>query len=152
MMMKPTPDPKGYLRISFYKNAKSSTKKVHRLVAEAFILNSNNLPQVNHKDEDKTNNCVENLEWCSNAYNSRYGTCTERTREKNLNCKSTSVPIRCVETGEVFPSFQEAERVTGAKNIFWCCVGKRHTSGGVHWEYASSIRRPDNKKICEIAV
>lgn len=146
-IMKPTPDQKGYLRITFYENGRNSTRKIHRLVAEAFIPNPSNLPQVNHKDEDKENNAAENLEWCTNNYNRRYGTATERTRKANMNCESTSVPVHCVETGEVYPSIREAARKTGAKNIFWCCVGKRNTSGGYHWEYASNIRRLDNRKV-----
>lgn len=147
MIMKPTPDQKGYLRISFYENGRNNTRKVHRLVAEAFIDNPKNLPQVNHKDEDKENNKVDNLEWCTNLYNRGYGTATERTRIANLNCESTSVPVRCIETDEIYPSMQEAARVTGAKNIFWCCVGRRRTSGGFHWEYTGNIRRVDNRKV-----
>lgn len=146
-IMKPTPDTKGYLRISFYENGKSRTFKVHRLVAQAFIPNPENLPQVNHKDENKSNNAVSNLEWCTNSYNRNYGTATERTRLANTNCKSTSAPVKCLETGEIFPSLMEAERKTGAKNIFWCCKGKRNTSGGFHWEYAGNVRRIDNRKV-----
>ena len=71
-IMKPTPDNKGYLRISFYEYGKSHTKKVHRLVAEAFIENPNNLPQVNHKNEDKLDNRVENLEWVDNGENQKH--------------------------------------------------------------------------------
>jgi len=146
LIMKPGKDKKGYLRISFYENGKSNTRKVHRLVAEAFIVNSDNLPQVNHKNEDKSDNSVGNLEWCTNSYNRYYGTATERTQKANMNCKSTSVPVRCIETDTIYPSIREAARDTGAKNIFWCCVGKRQTSNGLHWEYADNIRRVDNRK------
>lgn len=135
-ILKPTIDTKGYLRISFYDNGKGNTKKVHRLVAEAFLPNRLKLPQVNHKDEDKENNHVDNLEWCDNAYNRYYGTATERTARANLNCKTTSRPVRCVETGAIYPSIREARRRTGAANIHYCCVGKRKTSNGFQWEYA----------------
>ena len=63
----------GYGSITLYKNKKPHTYLVHRLVAQAFIPNPNNLPQVNHKDENKQNNCVENLEWCDAKYNINYG-------------------------------------------------------------------------------
>lgn len=145
--MKTTPDTKGYLRVTFYENGRNNTRKVHRLVAEAFLENPDNLPQVNHKNEDKKDNRVDNLEWCTNSYNRHYGTATERTQKSNLNCDSTSVPVRCIETGEIFPSIREAARQTGAKNIFWCCIGKRQTSNGFHWEYADGTRRVDNRKV-----
>lgn len=134
--MKATPDSKGYLRISFYEYGKSHTKKVHRVVAEAFIDNPKKLPQVNHKDEDKSNNSASNLEWCTNKYNRYYGTATERTRLANMNCETTSKSVRCIETDTVYPSIREARRQTGAANIFYCCIGKRNTSNGYHWEYA----------------
>lgn len=72
----------GYKTVSLTKNGKTRTYFVHRIVAEAFIQNPNNLPMVNHKDEDKTNNYVENLEWCTAKYNNTYGSKTERQAEK----------------------------------------------------------------------
>ena len=73
---------KGYKTVSLTKDGKTKTLFVHRLVAEAFIPNMDNLPMVNHKDEDKTNNFVENLEWCTNDYNINYGTARRRQAKK----------------------------------------------------------------------
>lgn len=63
---------RGYLGVKLYKKGKSKQFKVHRLVAEAFLENPDGLPQVNHKDENKHNNCVDNLEWCDAKYNMNY--------------------------------------------------------------------------------
>ena len=81
-MLKLIKDKKGYLKINLWKNNKSKMFLVHRIVAETFILNPNNLPQVNHKDENKSNNCVENLEWCSQKYNNNYGNRLNNIRKK----------------------------------------------------------------------
>lgn len=75
---------KGYMNVSLFKNGMKKDKLVHRLVAEAFIENINNYPQVNHKDEDTLNNMVENLEWCTQKYNNNYGTYRERARKRML--------------------------------------------------------------------
>ena len=65
-------DTRGYKILDLYNNGKRKTYKVHRLVAQTYIPNPDNLPQVNHIDEDKTNNNVSNLEWCNNQYNTEY--------------------------------------------------------------------------------
>ena len=78
---------KGYLRVQLYKDGKPKFYSVHRLVATSFLPNPNNLSQVNHIDEDKSNNIVDNLEWCSAKYNSNYGTRIQRIVEKSLCCK-----------------------------------------------------------------
>ena len=80
----------GYERILLYKNKGYKHFLIHRLVATAFIPNPNNLPQVNHKDENKLNNCVDNLEWCTQEYNHNYGTINIRISQKLLNHKSRS--------------------------------------------------------------
>ena len=73
---------RGYLCVGLWKNGYIKNYSVHRLVAQAFIPNPNNLPQVNHKNEIKDDNRVENLEWCNNYYNSQYGTRNKRIAEK----------------------------------------------------------------------
>ena len=102
LMLKPTYDKDGYFLVSLYENNVKKGKRVHRLVAEAFIPNPNNFTEVNHKDEVKDNNELSNLEWCDSTYNINYGTRTERLRKK----------IRTVniKTGEVltFNSVREA--------------------------------------------
>lgn len=79
----------GYYRVGLCKNGKLKHYFVHRLVAKAFILNPDNLPQVNHKNECKTDNNVDNLEWCSMLYNVRYGTGIERQTKARIGVKFT---------------------------------------------------------------
>lgn len=74
-----------YKQVVLYKNKEHKTVAVHRLVAEAFIPNPDNLPQVNHKDENPSNNNVSNLEWCTCKYNVNYGTATDRRALKTRN-------------------------------------------------------------------
>ena len=138
-ILKPLTNKNGYLRVQLYKNNSLKTIFIHRLVAMAFIPNPNNLPMVNHKDEDKTNNIVSNLEWCDAKYNSNYGTARKRMIEKIQKVvlqidKNTNVVIN------IFPSMKEAERQTGYNHghICNCCKGKLKTTGGYKWSYKES--------------
>ena len=109
---------------------------MHVLVATAFLENPDNLPEVNHKDENSKNNCVENLEYCSRLYNVNYGTRNKKVAEK------ISKPVFSVdkESGLImwWQSAKEAERCTGIahSHITACCKGKRKSAGGHIWFYA----------------
>ena len=109
-----------YLRVNLYKNGKLKGCSVHRLVAEAFIPNPENLETVNHIDEDKTNNHVYNLEWMTRKENVRHSKCKK---------------VLCIETGEVYDSMTEAVENTGIaqSSISTCCNGKLKHAGGFHW-------------------
>lgn len=126
----------GYLQVKLHKDGKGIWYLVHVLVATAFLDNVDNLPEVNHKDEDKTNNCVENLEYCSSLYNANYGTRNKRRAEKR------SKPVFSVdkESGLImwWQSAHEAEKYTGTaqSNICACCKGKLNSCGGHIWFYA----------------
>ena len=114
----------------------------HRLVAEAFIDNNNNLPQVNHKDEDKSNNHVDNLEWCTHEYNIRYGTNRARASHKLKGVMINNKPIMQFEkNGELvneFVSASEASEKTKIDNSSICKVanGKLKTAGGFLWRWS----------------
>jgi len=126
---------RGYLFVTLCKEGKVRHYDIQQLVAKAFISNPNGYTCVNHKDENKQNNCVDNLEWCSysynNTYNNRHLKIGKKVREK------LSIPIYCVELDKVFKSSHEAERQTGINdgNIRSCLKGKRKSAGGYHWRY-----------------
>lgn len=131
-------DKDGYPRISLRKNGRVKTYFIHRLVAEAYLPNPNNLPYVNHRDEVKKHNWINNLEWCTAWYNINYsrnkelalkmGTTYEEknTNEKNTNRKNNCLPVKCIETGEVFESGADCARKMGldASHISKVCRGK----------------------------
>ena len=125
----PKKDKEGYLSVAFYGGEKPKYFKIHRLVAMMFIPNPDNLPQINHKDENKANNSVENLEWCTGKYNVNYGTRNERAG------KIRGYMVYCVELNKTFNSMVEAERETGAKQIATACRGMYSHSGGYHWKF-----------------
>lgn len=124
----------GYLYVTLQKDGKFKRFRVHRLVAQAFIPNPNNLSQVNHKDEDKTNNTVENLEWCDATYNCNYG-----TRNNKIICKRKKPIIGLNTQGEVVYEFDSAidARKMGfdETHIASCCKGKRKMHKGIIWKY-----------------
>ena len=130
---------KGYLIVKLWKNRKFKSFRLHRLVAEAFIPNPNNLPFINHKSEIKTQNNVENLEWCDAKYNNNYGTRKERVAEKTINGKCSKTVLQIDKnTNEViseFPSIHQVERQLGISHISECCLGKRNTAGKYKWKY-----------------
>ena len=129
-ILSPRKDGGGYLWVNLYKNREVKHRKIHRLVAQAFIPNPDNLPEVNHKDETRNNNCVENLEWCDRYYNNNYRTKNRRKRE------TSGYAVKCLETGEIFASYREVEELTGIKhgNISACILGKQKTARKLHWE------------------
>lgn len=135
-ILKPWFSNKGYPLVDLYKSNKKEHCLVHRLVAIAFIPNPNNLPFINHKDENPKNNRVENLEWCTPKYNSNYGTAIERQRQKLIK----AVICTYLKTGKKikYPSLTEAEKVTGVNrsSIWKCCNGVYSQSHGFTFEYA----------------
>ena len=122
-------DTKGYEIIDLNKDGKRYTKRVHRLVAEAFLPNPLNLPVVNHIDSNRLNNCVDNLEWVSYTDNNRHAVI-----HGNHNMSKRVIQI---EDNIVYFSVREASRATGIsrKRITTCCNGKREEAGGFRWEY-----------------
>lgn len=130
----------GYLQVHLCKNGKLKTFLVHRLVAEAFLDNPNNLPQVNHKDENPQNNNVENLEFCSAKYNTNFGTRNKRISDKNTNGKLSKPVLQFTLDGQFvkeWPSVRQAEREGGfnQSHITDCCRGKIKTHKNFIWKY-----------------
>ena len=99
---------KGYYTVGLRKNGKRRWHLIHRLVASAFIMNKKNMPQVNHKDENKLNNNVDNLEWCTASYNNVYGTRLDRVSNKNKLRKEVYKYDKNGNLLEIYKSVKEA--------------------------------------------
>lgn len=123
----------GYYYVALCKDGKRKRIAVHRLVATNFIENPSNLPMVNHKDENRENNDVNNLEWCTEKYNTNYGNARIKQARK------VSKAVVCIETSEVFLSQKEAgiKKNICHEHICDCCKGRKQTCGGYHWRYAT---------------
>lgn len=136
------PNQNGYLMVSLYRNHQRTVKYAHRLVAEAFIENPQCLPQVNHRDEIKTNNHVDNLEWCDGYYNMNYGTVRKRLSDchKDMGRKVYQINKHTNEIIAIHANSARAMELTGidASAINKCCLNrpKFKTAGGYKWEYA----------------
>lgn len=135
----------GYLQVGLHKQGEEKKYLVHRLVAQAFIPNPNNLPQVNHINEDKTDNRVEeqytNLEWINNFDNCNHGTRNVRISKANINGKISKKVKQYSLEGEFIKEFQstmEVERQLGFSNgnISSCCSGRYKQAYGFIWKYA----------------
>lgn len=129
----------GYLIVDLKENGIKRTRYVHRLVAQAFIPNPDELPQINHKDENKQNNCVENLEWCTAAYNNAYGTHVERIRSTKGRDYGKSIARLDPTTRKrlaVYASVSAAARDMGVSKqaIDWGLSSANHTAAGFAWE------------------
>lgn len=142
----------SYMKISLWKNGKRYNFKVHRLQALAFIPNPDNLPEVNHKDENPDNNFIwvnpdgtvdfekSNLEWCSAKYNSNYGNHGKKLSRVLTNNKKKSTPVVQKLNGIIistYPSQAEVQRQKGfcQANINKCLKGIISTAYGYEWEY-----------------
>lgn len=132
-------DIKGYMCVYLYKNKKKKKHYIHRLVGENFIPNLNNLPEINHKDENKKNNYVENLEWCSKLYNANYGSRKERISEKSRKTKVAQYSI----DGKLIKEFNSIIEACNELNlrssgISNCCANRYSQSGGYIWRYCKN--------------
>lgn len=137
-LLKPFKDARGYLKVDLRNRENRKTVFVHRLVAEHFISNLENLPEVNHKDENKENNCVNNLEYCTTKYNCNYGT---RNKRKAEGCQKKVYSLDKDGTITYYNSRNEAGKILG---IDATAISKalsdnypqNKTAGGKQWFYA----------------
>lgn len=157
-IVRPSYSNSGYLQVHLCKDRVVETHQVHRLVAKHFLENHHEYPEVNHKDENKSNNCVENLEWCTRLYNVRYGSGIKRMAQahdyQEVSIKSVmhhdyaeiakkeAKPVLQLSTdGRVIRKWNSVRAAarhfkSSAGNIVSACRGKYKTACGYQWAYA----------------
>ena len=135
-VLKPVKRKDGYLKVILCKNNEKRTCLVHRLVASTFLENPEGKPEINHIDEDKENNRVDNLEWCDRKYNNNYGTHNERSAKAQ-----SKIVLQLTLTGELireWPSTRECGRNGfDQRAVSACCRGNTRlkTYKGFRWKY-----------------
>ena len=154
-IMKQQHDKDGYCLICIGRKI----RRAHRVVAEAFIDNQENLPQINHINGDKSDNRIENLEWCTQSYNMKHSfdkldnkiwnknvPMSEEQKQKLSQAKKgkhilgmngNAKKVLCIETGEIFSCAREADIKIGVVKgcVAHCAKGYTKTAGGLHWQY-----------------
>lgn len=141
-ILKPKKHNKGYLQIQLMGNG-NKTFTIHRLVANAFLENPNNYPCVNHKDENKLNNHVDNLEWCDMKYNANYSISLHPNRNAKRHGRLCERKINQYDKqGKLIKTWENSRNIfleTGMSNwsISECCRGNRKTAYGFIWRYAN---------------
>ncbi len=142
----------GYLTCKLYEGRKRRQLLVHRMVAQAFIPNPENLPFINHKDEIKTNNNINNLEWCTRQYNNNYGTKNARSALSHIDGKTCKEVAQIDQNGKIIKiwiSARNASRNGGYsfKNISACCKGEKKSHLGYYWKFTNDIPNDDLLKM-----
>lgn len=139
--LKSVRDGNGYLFVCLCKNNKRKYVKIHRLVAQAFLDNKYNYPQINHKDENKENNYVENLEWCTAKYNINYG-----NRINIVSNKRSKKVCKFDINGNYLTTYKNAVEASNTEHlnkshITACCLNYygRKTVGGYIWKYEKDV-------------
>lgn len=150
VILKPRKSNNGYLYINLYKNSKCKTKRIHRLVAEAFLYNKNKLEQVNHIDGNKLNNNVNNLEWISASDNCKHAYINSLSDPisnlpKDLKGKNNPKSKKIVQLDinnnliKEWETIKEAKETLKINHISACCRGERKTAGGYQWKYVDDV-------------
>lgn len=149
-ILRPSNDGWGYLFVYLYKGGEHKMHKVHRLVLMAFnpVADMDNL-QINHIDENKTNNNLSNLEWCTCKENCNHGTRNDRVSEKNTNGKNSIPIVQLSLNGHYIRSYKssrDAQRIEGFNHshIIKCCKGKYKTHKGYRFMYLSEYMDKNN--------
>lgn len=140
----------GYYCVSIYENSKLNLTNIHNLVADSFLENKNNYKYINHKDENKENNRIDNLEFCTAKYNCNFGSRNKRISIKSINRPKSKFEkvIQYNLQGNFIKEYENAcvaTRETGIGHLRECCDGKRKTAGGYIFKYL----KKESIKICE---
>ena len=126
---------KGYKQVCLSKDGKTKMAYIHRIVAQAFISNPDNLPEINHKDENPLNNNISNLEWCDRTYNNRYGSRSQKTRKSVDMLDSNGNFVKRFD-GLGIAAVEVSGKKSNQSCIKECCDGERKTAIGFRWRWS----------------